>query len=74
MVTGDAWASTLRQDRSPEAARRRGDPPAPSEGAALVEACSEAWGRAAIAAGTDPGEARAAARRTTAFYTGAEED
>jgi uncharacterized protein YndB with AHSA1/START domain len=44
------------------------------EGTALVEACSEAWGRAAIAAGTDPGEARAAARRTTAFYTGAEED
>jgi len=44
------------------------------EGAALVEACSEAWGRAAIAAGTDPDEARAAARRTTAFYTGAEED
>ena len=31
---------------------------------------SEAWGQAAAAAGTDPGEASAAARRTTAFYTG----
>jgi uncharacterized protein YndB with AHSA1/START domain len=31
---------------------------------------SEAWGEASIAAGTDPGEARAAAQRTTDAYTG----
>ncbi|TVP48715.1 MAG: SRPBCC family protein [Gemmatimonadales bacterium] len=42
------------------------------EGLAMVEQSSEAWGHAAIAAGTDPEEAHAAARRTTAFYTGAE--
>ncbi len=39
-------------------------------GKALLTGSSEAWGRAAIAAGTDPEVARAAARRTTAFYTG----
>lgn len=31
---------------------------------------SDAWGEASIAAGTDPAQARAAAERTTAFYTG----
>lgn len=31
---------------------------------------SEAWCEASIAAGTDPEQARAAAQRTTAFYTG----
>ncbi|CAN5682566.1 SRPBCC family protein [soil metagenome] len=46
---------------------------ASAEGAAFVEASSEAWGHAAIAAGTDAEEAHAAARRTTDFYTGAEE-
>lgn len=40
------------------------------EGKALLTGSSEAWGQAAIAAGTDPEAARAAARRTTAFYTG----
>ena len=40
------------------------------EGKALLTGSSEAWGKAAIAAGTDPEAARAAARRTTAFYTG----
>ena len=40
------------------------------EGKALLTGSSEAWGQAAIAAGTDPEVARAAARRTTAFYTG----
>ena len=40
------------------------------EGKALHTGSSEAWGEAAIAAGTDPEAARAAARRTTAFYTG----
>ena len=40
------------------------------EGLALVAACSEAWGSAAIAAGEDAGAADLAARRTAAFYTG----
>ena len=40
------------------------------EGKALLTGSSEAWGEAAIAAGTNPEAARAAARRTTAFYTG----
>lgn len=41
------------------------------DGKALLTGSSEAWGQAAIAAGTDPEVARAAARRTTAFYTDA---
>ncbi|MYE80705.1 MAG: SRPBCC family protein [Gammaproteobacteria bacterium] len=40
------------------------------EGKALHIGSSEAWGEAAIASGADPEAARAAARRTTAFYTG----
>lgn len=40
------------------------------EGKALIAGSSEAWGEAAVAAGMDAGVARAAARRTTAFYTG----
>ena len=40
------------------------------EGKAFVTGSSEAWGRASIAAGTDPAEANEAAGRTTAFYTG----
>ncbi len=40
------------------------------EGRALIIGSSEAWGRAAIAAGADPAAARAAAERTSAFYTG----
>lgn len=40
------------------------------DGRALMAGSSEAWGEAAIAAGTAPEQARAAARRTTAFYTG----
>ena len=40
------------------------------EGKAFVRGCSAAWGEAAIAAGSDPDAARAAARRTAAFYTG----
>ena len=35
---------------------------------------SERWGAASIAAGTDADQARAAAQRTTAFYTGAKAD
>lgn len=42
------------------------------DGKAFITRSSEAWGAASVAAGTDPDEAVAAARRTTAFYTGAE--
>ena len=39
-------------------------------GKALITGSSERWGQAAVEAGTEPDAARAAARRTTAFYTG----
>ena len=40
------------------------------DGRAFIVASSEAWGEAAVAGGEDPDGARAAAGRTTAFYTG----
>lgn len=40
-------------------------------GARFITASSDAWCAASVAAGTDPEAARAAADRTTAFYTGA---
>ena len=40
------------------------------DGKAIIAGSSEGWAQAAIAAGADPDAARAAARRTTAFYTG----
>lgn len=40
------------------------------EGRRFYTLSSEAWGEASIAAGTDATAARAAAARTTAFYTG----
>ncbi len=40
------------------------------DGKAFIAGSSEGWAQAAVAAGTDPDGARAAARRTTAFYTG----
>lgn len=40
------------------------------QGKAFTVGSSDAWGRASIASGTDTSAARAAARRTTAFYTG----
>jgi uncharacterized protein YndB with AHSA1/START domain len=43
------------------------------EGRSFVGASSDAWCAASIAAGTAPDEARAAAARTTAAYTGEEE-
>ena len=43
---------------------------ASADGKALITGSSEAWGQAAVAAGTDPAAAAAAARNTTAFYTG----
>lgn len=42
------------------------------EGRAIIAGVSEDWGRAAIAAGEDPVQTRAAVRQTTAFYTGQE--
>jgi len=45
---------------------------ASAEGRAFAHACSEAWADASIAAGTPANAARAAAGRTTAFYTGAQ--
>ena len=40
------------------------------DGKAFITGSSEGWRRAAVAVGTNPDVARAAARRTTAFYTG----
>lgn len=40
------------------------------EGRAFISGSSRGWEEAAVAAGTDPVAARAAANRTTAFYTG----
>ena len=40
------------------------------DGKAFIAGSSERWGQAAAAAGTEPDAADAAARRTTAFYTG----
>jgi uncharacterized protein YndB with AHSA1/START domain len=44
---------------------------ASEEGVRYITLSSGAWGDASAAAGTDPDAARAAADRTTAFYTGA---
>jgi uncharacterized protein YndB with AHSA1/START domain len=43
---------------------------ASADGRRFVELSSDRWCEASIAAGTDPGDARAAADRTTAAYTG----
>jgi uncharacterized protein YndB with AHSA1/START domain len=43
---------------------------ASGDGRRFLTASSEAWYEASVAAGTDPAAARAAADRTTAFYTG----
>ena len=40
------------------------------DGRPFIAGSRSAWAEAAIAAGTEPGVARAAERRTTAFYTG----
>jgi len=44
------------------------------EGRALITSSSEGWGQASLASGTDAAEAEAAARNTTAFYTGVSVD
>jgi uncharacterized protein YndB with AHSA1/START domain len=43
---------------------------ASGEGIRFLTASSDAWRAASVASGTDPAAARAAADRTTAFYTG----
>ncbi len=45
-----------------------------SYGKAFIKSSSEEWGQAAVAMGTDTTKAQAAARRTTAFYTGEAEE
>jgi uncharacterized protein YndB with AHSA1/START domain len=45
---------------------------ASDEGKQFILLSSQEWREASIAAGTDASEARAAAERTTAFYTGAD--
>ena len=40
------------------------------DGKAFITGSSDRWGQASVASGTDPAAARAAVRRTTAFYTG----
>ncbi len=41
---------------------------ASADGRAFIAGSSEGWERAAVAAGANPAAARAAAKRTTAFY------
>ncbi len=47
---------------------------ASDEGRRLMTLSSDAWCDASVAGGTDPAAARAAADRTTAFYTGVPEE
>ena len=47
--------------------------PASDEGKAFVSRSAQAWGEADIASGADAAAARAAARRTEAFYKGEDE-
>jgi uncharacterized protein YndB with AHSA1/START domain len=46
---------------------------ASADGHRFLSASSDAWYEASVASGTDPAQARAAADRTTAFYTGTAE-
>lgn len=45
---------------------------ASDEGRDFVRTSSDAWREVSITTGTDPAQARAAAERTRAFYTGEE--
>ena len=74
-ATGVGWemsflglALHLAQPNAPSLTRRLS--PFRRDGKAFITGSSEGWERAAVAAGTEPEAARAAARRTTAFYTG----
>ncbi|MFY1633469.1 SRPBCC family protein [Solwaraspora sp. WMMB335] len=46
---------------------------ASAQGQRFIARSSDQWRQASVAAGTDPGQATAAAARTTAFYTGSGE-
>lgn len=63
----DAYISDKAFDRSDGEALMVSD-----EGKAFMVDASEDWGRAAVAAGENPAQAEAAAKRTTAFFTGGE--
>ena len=57
-------------DRTAAVALEEADLATRPEGRALILGSSEAWGEADIESGADPVQARSAARRTGAFYTG----
>ncbi len=65
-LLGLALHLTHPNDPKPDPAAFAASP----DGKALITGSSEAWEQAAVAAGTEPAAAHAAARRTTAFYTG----
>ncbi|MFG1866671.1 SRPBCC family protein [Micromonospora arborensis] len=66
-------ASHLAGDGSGVSPEQSAEWSASDEGRRTMELSSQLWGEASIAAGTDADEAKAAAERTTAFYTGAPE-
>ncbi|MEU5909633.1 SRPBCC family protein [Micromonospora sp. NPDC047527] len=63
-------ASYLAGDGSGVTPEQSAEWSASDEGRRAMELSSQLWGEASIAAGTDADEAKAAAERTTAFYTG----
>ncbi|MEU7799875.1 SRPBCC family protein [Micromonospora arborensis] len=66
-------ASHLAGDGSGVSPEQSAEWSASDEGRRTMELSSQLWCEASIAAGTDADEAKAAAERTTAFYTGAPE-
>ncbi|MET7671123.1 SRPBCC family protein [Micromonospora luteifusca] len=66
-------ASHLAGDGSGVSPEQSAEWSASDEGRRTMELSSQLWGEASIAAGTDADEAKAAAERTTAAYTGAPE-
>ncbi len=74
-ATGVGWEGgllglALHMERPDEPAPDEAAFTASEDGKAFYAGSSEAWGEAAVASGSEPAAARAAARRTTAFYTG----
>ncbi len=78
-AVGVGWESGLIGLSLHLTTRRSVDPAAfaawsvSDEGRQFFAASSDAWGEASVSSGTDVSLARAAANRTTAFYTGAPE-
>ncbi|MEV1318877.1 SRPBCC family protein [Micromonospora arborensis] len=66
-------ASHLAGDGSGVSPEQSAEWSASDEGRRTMELSSQLWCEASIAAGTDADEAKAAAERTTAFYTGTPE-